>query len=152
LEEGGGGVVGPIYGGFWASGSGSEQALAFDAATADWTYPPEAIGRTLVRNDDVSVQELFDWIRREQLSCLNCETGYSGPDVNYVIVELGPHDDLTFGGRIVDYDVLTPNEWLFDATRTIPSAEIQALRAGVPTTYTLSNRNIELVVEIEIIP
>lgn len=143
-------VMGPIYGAFWASGSGSEQVLAFDAATIAWPLPITPVDRGLFLriNQEWSIQRIFDWIHRERAGCigLGCPS-YSAPGVNYVTIGLGPRDDLTFGGRILDLDLWSRDDTIFNTAGTLRNTDLP--QPGERRTYTLRNRNIELVVQVE---
>ncbi len=90
--------VGPIFGEIWASGS-ARRTLGF------WiTRCPELgvcshhdvwFGRRLSSNAEYEIQEIFDTA---------ISMGYGAPSVNFVDVDLGWDDDLSYGARIMDMD------------------------------------------------
>jgi hypothetical protein len=127
--------VGPIRGYFEAIGSTSAR-LSFDAGVL-LRGPRRVWGYRLDDWSDYSVQEFFQWI--QERPC------FFGPLVNYVIVQVDPPDDLTFGGEILDLDTGNPDDVLFRGEYTLPAEEI------VPGRYTISHRNIELSVLVEVI-
>jgi hypothetical protein len=137
-----GNSVGPIGGNFWATGSSSER---LDFIGVD--YPEWAGGRIrgyrLQHTHYYPIQSIFDqlwtWIAGSMSS------PYRAPDRNYVTLELGPDDDLTFGGYIYDADTGNPSDTLFDGRRTIPAGEVR------PGRYTIWDRNIELTVLVDVI-
>lgn len=138
-------TMGPIFGHFDVTAAGETSRINFDAASHFWVlYIPAAEGWDLYINSDLSIPWLFDWIHTESASCLGsgCPS-YSASEVPYVTIELGENDDLTLGGLIKDYDVWTGNDTIFNANRTLHLDEI------VPGEYTISNRNITLVIRIE---
>ncbi|MFP4343384.1 MAG: thrombospondin type 3 repeat-containing protein [Anaerolineales bacterium] len=134
--------VGPIGGNFWATGSSSEQ---LDFIGVD--YPEWAGGRIrgyrLRHWTTYSVQAIFDqiwtWVQGSMSS------PYRAPDRDYVTVELGPGDDLTFGGYIYDADTGNPSDTLFDGQLTLPAAEVR------PGRYFVRDRSIALQVLVDVI-
>lgn len=133
--------VGPIYGDFWATGS-SEERLEFDGVD----YPEwwERIkGYRLGHNREYEIQDIFDQIWTWSASMSSDATEYHAPTYNYIDVELGPGDDLTFGGSIRDEDTGdNPSDTLFEADYTIPADEVPVPGGGGE--YTIRDRNIEL--------
>jgi hypothetical protein len=127
--------VGPIYGYFKAIGSTSAR-LHFDAEVL-LRGPLRVSGYRLDDWSDYSVQEFFQWIQERPW--------FSGPVVNYVIVQVDPPDDLTFGGVIFDEDFRNPDDVLFRGEYTLPAGEI------VPGRYTIGHGNIELSVLVDVI-
>ncbi|MBN1180346.1 MAG: thrombospondin type 3 repeat-containing protein [Anaerolineae bacterium] len=134
--------VGSIVGNFWASGS-TDQRLEFSAVDYGEWAGERMRGYRLRHNQTYSIQEIFDqiwtWIAGSMSS------PYRVPDHNTVTVELGPDDDLTFGGLIVDADTGNPSDTLFDGQHTMPAGEV------VPGVYTIRDRNIELTVLVDVI-
>jgi hypothetical protein len=138
--------LGPIFGSFWAQGS-NDESLSFDGS--DGLH-----GLMLNSNTTQSVQSLFDWIWGE-LSILCGEPGcppYYTPESSTVTIELGPDDDLTFGGVIYEWDrhglayiYYTP----FNRSRTIPADEIRDVRPNVY--YSLTDGPITLRVRLEVV-
>jgi hypothetical protein len=135
--------LGPIFGGFWAQGS-NEVDLNFDGSDGFLH------GLMLDSNTERSVQSLFDWIWGE-LSILCGEPGcppYYAPESSTVTVELGPDDDLTFGGVIYEWDYGVYYE-AFNQSRTIPADDIQDVRPNIY--YTLNDGPIALRVSLEVV-
>jgi len=138
--------LGPIFGGFWAQGS-DDVSLNFDGS--DGLH-----GLMLDSNTTQSVQSLFDWIWAE-LSPLCGEPGcppYYAPESSTVTIELGPDDDLTFGGVIYEWDY-EPGSYIyytaFNRSRTISADDIDDVR---PTLYyTLTDGPITLRVRLEVV-
>jgi hypothetical protein len=85
---------------------------------------------------------LFDAIETEAASCVayTCTDNYA-PLVTSVEVELGPHDSLTYGGRIFDDD----GHMLFDGWDTILPGQI------VPGPYYIVDRGIQLTVLVDVL-
>lgn len=111
------GNLGPIFGSFYAQGSNSE-SLYFDGAD----YPDGYLLRPYATHN---IRDIFNWILGE-MSHLCSPTVcplYTAPEVNYVTVELGPHDDLTIGGVIYDQDWRV-YQTVFNGFYTIPADEI----------------------------
>jgi len=134
--------VGPIFGNFWATGS-SEEQLEFWAV--DYPESWERIrGYRLGDNQEYQIQGIFDEVWNWIVGSMS--SPYSVPSVDYVDVELGPHDDLTFGGSILDADTsdwdYNPSDTLFEADDTIPAEEVPVPGGGGG--YTIRDRNIEL--------
>jgi len=134
--------VGPIGGNFWASGS-TDARLSFNAVDySEWAWG-RVRGYRLRHRTNYSIQSIFDqiwtWIAGSMSS------PYRAPEHNYVTVELGPHDDLTFGGHIYDADTGNPSDTLFNGRLTLPSGEAR------PGTYTIRDRNITLTVLVDVI-
>ncbi len=151
-------TVGPITGDFWASVS-SRQALNFHTSTCcDLCYCSHREirhGFRLSHNATYQIQSIFDWVHREQSSCLGngcASNDYRASEVNYVTVTLGGDDDLSFGGTVLDVDWGSGHgsEWdtLFDADDVVRGSE---LVPGVPIARTLSNRSIQVTVRIEVL-
>lgn len=152
-------TVGPITGDFWASVV-SRQALNFHTSTCcDLCYCSHREirhGLRLSHNVTYQVQSLFDWVHREQSSCLGngcASNDYRAPEVNYVTLMLGGDQHLSFGGTVLDVDWGSGDgsEWdtLFDAHDEISAS---LLVPGVPIVRTLSNREIQATVRIEMLP
>jgi hypothetical protein len=146
-------TVGPISGTFWASGNTREE-LDFHAsvcAILSSGCPHRDIrhGFRLSHNATYQIQDIFDWVHREQASCLGrgCPSNhYWAPDVNAVTVQLDDGDDLTFGATIqdVDWGSGRGSEWdtLFEDDDTLSADEIPVPGGGGERT--IRNRNIEL--------
>jgi hypothetical protein len=135
--------VGPIYGDFWASGS-TEEELSFWAVDYGEWWGERNRGYRLGHWQEYSIQAIFDqiwtWIAGSMSS------PYRAPDRNYVTIELGPYDDLTFGGLIKDDDSGdNPDDTLFNGQLTIEAGEVR------PGSYTIRDRNIELTVLVDVI-
>ncbi|MFC2054324.1 hypothetical protein ACFLV7_08515 [Chloroflexota bacterium] len=120
--------------------------MEFDAAHEGWTaYLPKCLGYIILDNSEYSIPELFyEWILPRYRDCpgLGCPTYYAS-DTHYVTVEVNPDEDLIIGGKMMDCDVWTPDDRLFDGGRAWRASEI------VPGEYTIINRSITLVVRIE---
>jgi len=146
-------TVGPISGIFWASGN-TQRELDFHAsacAILSGGCPHRDIryGFRLSTNAQYQIQDIFDWVHREQASCLGggCQSNhYWAPDVDYVELQLDDGDDLTFGATIqdVDWGSGRGSEWdtLFEADYAIPADEVPVPGGGGE--YTIRDRNIEL--------
>jgi hypothetical protein len=137
-----GNSVGPISGNFWATGSTHEN-LSFNAVDyGEWAWE-RVRGYRLQHTRYYPIQSIFDqiwtWIGGSMSS------PYRAPDRNYVTIDLGPDDDLTFGGLIIDADTGNPSDTLFDGRHTIPAGDIR------PGRYTIWDRNIELTVFVDVI-
>lgn len=145
--EANGGFTGPIYGSFFAN----DQRLAFDMANYWWDfYIPVAEGEMLLTGMVYQVDELFTLPSEPDLvSCHGTQCPpYSVPDVNYVDVELGPHDDLAFGGSIYDYDIWSRNDKRFDGRLVLPA---DLIYPGFHDEFRLNDRNITLTVRVEVL-
>lgn len=134
--------VGPILGNFSASGSTSE-VLSFNAVDyGEWAWD-RIRGYRLLDTRHYPVQSIFDqiwtWIGGSMSS------PYRAPEHDWVTIELGPGDDLTFGAQVIDADSGNPSDTLFDARRTIPAEDVR------PGRYRLWDRNIELAVQIDVV-
>jgi len=132
------GELGPIFGSFYAQGSTSE-SLSFDGSD----YPD---GYRLRPHTTYNIRDIFDWILGE-MSML-CSPSvcplYNAPEVNYVIVELGPDDDLTIGGAIYDSDRRI-YQTVFNGFHRIPAGDIASRQIRV------LDRQIELIANITVI-
>lgn len=101
------GVVGPVYGTFWAYGGapGSpEKTLKFDAADCSWQ---RCRGFRFAPDGEYRVQSILDWVGTRLSSCLNCSGfgyGYGGSFVDYVEVLLRSEEPLQVSGIIMDDD------------------------------------------------
>jgi hypothetical protein len=137
-----GNSVGPIGGSFWAAGSTSEE-LDFNAIDYGEWAGERVRGYRLQHTHYYPIQSIFDqiwtWIAGSMSS------PYRAPDRNYVTIELGPDDDLTFGGYIFDADTGNPSDILFNGQRTIEAEDVR------PGRYTIWDRNIELTVYVDVI-
>jgi hypothetical protein len=130
---------GPIKGTFLAN----DQTLF-----PDWRGRPPTFDSTddtrryLEPGRTYDLADLFDDIETEGLSCLggNCTDNYA-PEINFVEVELGPHDSLTFGGNIWDDD----GHRIFDGSDSIRPGEI------IPGPHSVVDRGIELTVLIDVL-
>lgn len=134
--------TGPIQGAFTAN----EQSINFDLAKKRWMlYLPYSDGIHLYLNRDDSVAGLFD-LAETFYGCGGggCE-GYVIPYTDTVTVNLGPYEDLTTGGTIIDFDIISSNETVFSAHQTIPAEELH------DGSYTLRNGNITLVIQVEVL-
>ncbi|MFN2271884.1 MAG: thrombospondin type 3 repeat-containing protein [Anaerolineae bacterium] len=136
--------VGPIYGNFWASGS-TEESLSFWGVDYGEWWGERNHGYRLRHYTTYSVQSIFDTIWNWSLGMGSTPSPYDAPDRNYVTVELGPYDDLTFGGLIRDDDSDNPDDTLFDGRFTLPAGEVR------PGRYFVRDRNITLQVSVDVI-
>ncbi len=132
-----GGRIGPIYGTMIAN----DQTLL-----ADYRDGPPSFDATddseiyLDAGGDYNLASLFEAIEQEAWSCLNCTSNYA-PTVNYLEVELGPTQSLTFGGSIwTERDGRAFEEFL-----TLRPGEIS------PGVYSITQNGITLTVGIDII-
>jgi hypothetical protein len=150
-------TVGPISGTFWASGN-TRQELDFHASvcailSGGCRHRDIHHGFRLSHNATYPIQDIFDWVHREQASCLGggCPSNhYWAPDVDYVEVQLDDGDDLTFGATIqdVDWGSGRGSEWdtLFESDDTLSADEVPG--PGVVAARTIRDRNINLMVVI----
>lgn len=137
-----GNSVGPIWGNFWASGS-TDERLEFNAVDyGEWAWE-RVRGFRLRHTHYYAIQDIFDQIWTWIAGSMS--TPYRAPDRNYVTVELGPGDSLSFGGLIVDADTGNPSDTLFDGRRELSPDEVY------PRTIRIWDRNIELTVLIDVI-
>ncbi|MBI5301089.1 MAG: thrombospondin type 3 repeat-containing protein [Chloroflexi bacterium] len=152
-------TVGPITGVFWASVI-SRPELHFHMSVCNdlsrCSHSEIRHGFRLSHNVTYQIQGLFDWVHTEQASCLGngcASNDYRAPEINYVTVMLGGDDHLSFGGTVqdVDWGSGDGSEWdtLFDAHDQVRASE---LVPGVPVIRTLSNREIQVSVRIEMLP
>jgi hypothetical protein len=136
--------VGPIYGHFWVTGADSK-ALVFNATDPGNRWGERDEGLRLRHHTDVGVQGIFDWIHREMAECIGAGCpSYSAPESASVEVPLGPDDDLTISGLIMDLDG-NADDTLFEGQVTIASEDVE------PGRYTLRDRNIELSFWIDVV-
>ena len=131
--------VGPIFGNFWATGS-SEERLEFSAVDYPEWWGQRIRGYRLAHNREYEIQGIFDEVWNWIVGSMS--SPYRVPSVDYVDVELGPDDDLTFGGVIWDADTGNPSDILFEGDDTIPADEVPVPGGGGG--YTIRDRNIEL--------
>ena len=126
--------VGPIEGAFWTAPYSSW--LEFNACCRPSDCWGSCKGLRLNPNSDYDIQEdIFEWIWRRKLGCMGggwggspCEgDNYHAPEGNTVTVELGPDDDLTITGVIVDCECDGGSQWLLYEQHTIQS---RAVRSG----------------------
>jgi hypothetical protein len=143
--------VGPVFGSFGAWSESDGELLAFNGS--DY---PDGVG--FAPNSIYSVQGIFDSIRGwlEEVPRIGpgcslfpdipwCDIPFvSAPEVDYVTVELGPDDDLMFGGTIFIQCQDTYLE-LFNANHTLPAGEI------TPGYYTLHSGAYRLDVIVDVI-
>jgi len=114
----------------------------------DWRSDPPSFDSTddteryLEPGRTYDLAGLFDAIETEAASCVaySCTDNYA-PLITWVEVELGPHDHLTYGGRIFDDD----GNMLFDGWDSILPGEI------VPGPYFVVDRGIQLTVLIDVL-
>jgi hypothetical protein len=133
--------VGPIGGTFWAFGSTYEK-LDFNAVDyPNWAWE-RVRGYRLRHTHYYPIQSIFDQVRTWILGSMS--SPYHVPDHNYVTVELGPEDDLIFGGVILDIDAYNCDT-LFRGQHTIRAGEIR------PGRYTIWDRNIRLTVLVDML-
>jgi hypothetical protein len=76
---------------------------------------------------------------------MNSDCPYHAPESPVVTIELGPEDDLVIHGLIKDQDSDNANDTLFDGELSLEPHEI------VPGRYTISDRNIDLHVAIDVV-
>jgi hypothetical protein len=141
--------VGPISGNFRVTAGGRTHRLEFDAVDpGTWAWE-ETRGYRLRDGREYLIHDIFQWIWRR----MNCAGGgcpdYGVPANNCVTVDLGPEDDLTFGGSIYDHDDDPPSDTMFDAEYTIRAEDISEHTSGeclVPGYCVIEDRNITLTV------
>lgn len=138
------GTVGPIYGNFSAEGSNAE-TLSFFAVDYGNRWGERDRGYRLRNTRYYPVQGIFDWVHTQMASCLGngCPL-YTASEVNFVTIELGPYDDLTFGAWIRDVDSGNADDTLFDGQRTLDHDEIR------PGLFSVRDRNMELTISIDV--
>jgi hypothetical protein len=115
---------GPINGHFRANSGDTEQRLDFDAVNPGSWWGEPTTGFRLRNGREYLISDFFDWIWR-RMNCMGECPDYSVPGHNYITVELGPSDDLTFGGTIFDHDDDNASDVLFDADYTIEAEDIE---------------------------
>ncbi len=132
--------LGPIFGTFCAQGS-TGGCLNFNASN----YPH---GLMLQSQHNHSIQGIFNWILAEMsvpCSGSSCPVHYSAPLNNFVTVDLGLGDDLTFTGVVFESDNRGYSE-AFHASDSISSDEI---RPGY--SRTIRDGQIELRVLLDVV-
>jgi hypothetical protein len=132
--------LGPIWGSFCAQGS-TEECLSFNGN--DFPH-----GLMLQSRHSHSIQELFNWILEEMshpCSGSACPLLYHAPESNFVTVDLGLGDDLTFMGVIYEQDNRTYSE-AFRASDSISADEI---RSGY--SRTIRDGQIQLTVRLDVV-
>jgi hypothetical protein len=124
---------GPIMGQFFAN---EGEGIVFDASSGGGR------GLRLEPHSAYDIRaDIWDWISEHRARCGiggSCPYGTSGP--NSVAVELGPDDDLTFGGTITDGDGRT----LFDGEHTVSGRDI------TPGPVTIRGWKMDLIVLIDV--
>ncbi len=141
--------VGPIAGVFWVTAGGQTHRLEFDAVDpGSWAWEATR-GYRLDHGREYLIHDIFQWIW-SRMNCMGggCPNYYVAGD-NYVVVDLGPDDDLTFGGDIHDHDDGNPSDTLFSAEYTIHAEDISEDTSGeclVPGYCIIEDRNITLTV------
>lgn len=141
--------VGPIFGHFRVTAGDRTYRLEFDAVDpGSWAWE-ETRGYRLDHGREYLIHDIFQWIW-SRMNCMGggCPNYYVAAD-NYVMVDLGPDDDLTFGGSIYDSDDGNPSDTLFNAEYTIPAEDISEDTSGeclVPGYCVIEDRNITLTV------
>ncbi|MFL7793756.1 MAG: Ig-like domain-containing protein [Anaerolineae bacterium] len=148
-DIGGPGLVGPVFGSFGAWSESDGETLAFNGS--DY---PDGVG--FAPNSIYSVQAIFDSIRAWlEDPCFypgcslspapRCDRPFvSAPEVDQVTIELGPDDDLTFGGTIYIQFEDTYLE-LFSSYHTLPAGEV------TPGYYTLYDGEYRLDVIVDVL-
>ncbi|MFB0536431.1 MAG: FHA domain-containing protein [Anaerolineae bacterium] len=140
--------VGPIFGHFRVSGMRygrielGEERLEFNGVDYPNWWGERIRGYRLDHGREYSIQDIFDRIGDWMIGCMGDCPGYHAPADNYIDVELGPDDDLTFGGSIWDADTSNPSDTLFEADYTLSADEIPVPGGGGERT--ILDRNIEL--------
>lgn len=123
---------GPIMGEFFVNDG---EGIVFDASAGGGR------GLRLESHSAYAIgEDIWDWISEQRARCGiggSCPYGTSGP--NSVTVELGPSDDLTFGGTISDDDGHT----LFDGEYTVSGTDI------TPGPVTIRGWKMDLIVLID---
>jgi hypothetical protein len=129
---------GPIQGTFTANDQTLFPGWRGGPPTFDATDDTE---RYLDPGHTYDLAQLFDDIETEATSCLgeSCTDNYA-PDVNFVQVELGPDDTLTFGGSI-----WADGNRVFNGSESIRPGEI------IPGAHSVVDQGIELVVLIDVL-
>lgn len=92
--DGGGG---PAFGNFWASGSDT-QSLEFDGGSCSWLFGCRGYE---IEEATTRITDMFNAINLFRMVCMGpgCAE-VSAPDRNFVIVEVGEGENLSFGGDI----------------------------------------------------
>jgi hypothetical protein len=106
---------GPIYGSFYATSGSDILTLGFDGGrcwAVLWIFSCNGYAVSVGR---YNIAGMFNAMRAE-------EDGHA-PDVNHIIVELNPGDDLSFGGSIWDEEAYGGDHRLFHARHTIAADE-----------------------------
>ena len=132
--------LGPISGSFCAHGS-TEECLSFSGN--DFPH-----GLMLQSEHTHSIQGLFNWILAEMSHLCSPPSAcphYFAPESNFVTVDLGLGDDLTFSGVIYEQDNRTYGQ-AFNASDSISADDI---RRGY--SRTIRDRQIELTVLLDVV-
>jgi hypothetical protein len=141
FETGGlGSEQGPIKGTFWANDETLIARYRSGPPSFDATDDTE---RYLRPGNYYPIITLFRDIEAEAWSCIGsgCTRNYA-PDVNYLEVDLGPRETLTFGATISE-----PGSYgsVFEAEISIPPGEI------VPGFYGVSDNGIVLTASVDVL-
>ena len=130
---------GPIQGTFVAN----DTALIADFRSGPPSFDAwDDTKRYLDPGEIYNIATLFADIEREATSCIgsSCTRNYA-PTTNYLEIDLGPRETLTFGGRLF----ADGSGRIFEAYESIAPDEI------VPGPYTISDGGIELTVYIDVL-
>jgi len=137
------GTVGPIYGGFDATGQNSESVDFFAVDYGDrWGERDRGFRVRNTRYYDV--QGILDWCRSNSAT-IGEGAYYPASESSTVTIELGPYDDLTFGGYVKDQDSGNEDDVLFDGERTLSYDEIR------PGLFSIFDHHVNLTVLIDVI-
>ncbi len=132
---------GPVYGAFWVSDGTTTQSITFNAC---WCYlgPGMSIwgwcdGLSLMDGVYAINRGIFDWIRREQASCLGrgCHSNsYTAPASSTISIPFEDGGDLTLGSRIMDCDAHSRPDVLFEEqeTLTINVSDLNYISETIP--------------------
>ncbi len=149
LDEGRTNYVGPIYGDFWSESGGDLQVLFFNFSDCRIGHcqglyfshdNPEAHPGNLIWDD------FFCGVRRWQAERAHCpvQLDLTIPYTNILMMGVTPGDDLTIGGRIMDYDSDDADDVLFEAQLTLSPGEI------VDSEYKISDGSAELGIRLSL--
>lgn len=133
---------GPYYGSFWATGSG-EQKLDWRTGECKgflWIYACKTGWDYMMSG---SVANIFAGIRDSASSPQLSGWAMYAPSGDSVIVQLGEHDDLTIGARIMDADAYGHDDTRLNNQSTIPAG------TSLPREITLRGGENWVTVQIE---
>ncbi len=133
---------GPYYGSFWATGTsgGRLEWRTGECKAFLWIYACKTGWDYLMAG---SVAQIFAGINASAASPELGAWAMYAPEVDYITVALGEHDDLTIGARLMDADAYGSDDTRMNTHRTIAAGSI------LPTSITLQGGDNWVTVQIE---